>query len=257
MDAESFSLHTFEALISQSMENLAAAGNRGHHQMLPVPKSGPFFNASFDNHPMSAGPGAPSQHGMMMGIGRETALDRGYYTDRGYLSDHRESRSFRERRPIARSGVRSGWRKGNYEPFVAVHLKDKPVSGYLSSFCAWTLSLPNMPTMNGLMASICLLTLAPFVPDKGPSLFPRPPKNSSTSRLQFPGNRSKYPAWCNVAKPSAPDAASSIAVGTASVTRTTKVAFPAASRLGRAPTSCRNVAAIQEHTPGRAMAAKT
>lgn len=96
MDAESYSLHTFEALLSQSMENLELAESLpGSNQRSPYPlrrRSGSAKSSTL-----------PLPHGRPLQI-RERERDRerdGYYSDRnelvrererererGYLSDH-------------------------------------------------------------------------------------------------------------------------------------------------------------------------
>ena len=85
MDAESFSLHTFEALLSQSMENLEFA------ESLPFPNRGGTGSLNKSST-------MPSSHRNISRIPLDRDRD-GYYSDRnemirdkerdkGYLSDH-------------------------------------------------------------------------------------------------------------------------------------------------------------------------
>lgn len=104
MDAESYSLHTFEALLSQSMENLELAESLpGSNQRSPYPRrrSGSAKSSTL-----------PLPHGRPVQI-RERERDRerdGYYSDRnelvrererererGYLSDHNSGYVGKER----------------------------------------------------------------------------------------------------------------------------------------------------------------
>ncbi|KXJ72493.1 hypothetical protein RP20_CCG017878 [Aedes albopictus] len=108
MDAESYSLHTFEALLSQSMENLELAESLpGSNQRSPYPirrRSSASAKSSTLPLPHRLGPERPPQV-------RERERDRdrdGYYSDRnelirererdrdrdrGYLSDHNSNYS--------------------------------------------------------------------------------------------------------------------------------------------------------------------
>lgn len=94
MDAESYSLHTFEALLSQSMENLELAESLpGSNQRSPYPMRRRSGSAKSSTLPLP--------HGRPVQI-RERDRERdGYYSDRnelvrererererGYLSDH-------------------------------------------------------------------------------------------------------------------------------------------------------------------------
>nr|XP_029735063.1 protein still life, isoform SIF type 1-like isoform X3 [Aedes albopictus] len=97
MDAESYSLHTFEALLSQSMENLELAESLpGSNQRSPYPirrRSSASAKSSTLPLPHRLGPERPPQV-------RERERDRdrdGYYSDRNELIRERERDRDRDR----------------------------------------------------------------------------------------------------------------------------------------------------------------
>ncbi|XP_060516827.1 protein still life, isoform SIF type 1 isoform X3 [Cylas formicarius] len=130
MDAESYSLHTFEALLTQSMENLEFAESLpGSSQRSPYPpRKRPASSAS-----MNKSSTLPLNH--RLATSRERDRDRdGYYSDRnellrerekdrererGYLSDHNSSFSSRCASCIGESSRAQwfrhsdGWRSGS------------------------------------------------------------------------------------------------------------------------------------------------
>ncbi|XP_050433195.1 protein still life, isoform SIF type 1 isoform X3 [Adelges cooleyi] len=95
MDAESYSLHTFEALLTQSMENLEMA-----EQLPPLNSRSPYPTR---RRPMSAGGSFNRSSTLPHRVERSSSATReGYYSDRqdaarerdrerGYLSDHAPS----------------------------------------------------------------------------------------------------------------------------------------------------------------------
>ncbi|XP_018324998.1 protein still life, isoform SIF type 1 [Agrilus planipennis] len=147
MDAESYSLHTFEALLTQSMENLEFAESLpGSNQRSPYPtRKGHRLDRSSS-------------------IGRERERDRdrdGYYSDRnellrerekerererGYLSDHNTSYSSRCASCIGESSRAQwfrhsdGWRSGS-STYSSTQGFPQPPTGHKRS--AWD-SLPSL-----------------------------------------------------------------------------------------------------------------
>ncbi|XP_055382642.1 protein still life, isoform SIF type 1 isoform X1 [Condylostylus longicornis] len=87
MDAESYSLHTFEALLSQSMENLELAESLpGSTQRSPYPMRRPNKSSTLPLPP----------HRPIAGRDRDRDRD-GYYSDRNELSRERERERERDR----------------------------------------------------------------------------------------------------------------------------------------------------------------
>ncbi|KAK9744060.1 hypothetical protein QE152_g8112 [Popillia japonica] len=132
MDAESYSLHTFEALLTQSMENLEFAESLpGSTQRSPYPtRRRPASSASTNKSST-----LPLSHRLSSARDKDRDRDRdGYYSDRnellrerekerererGYLSDHNSSFSSRCASCIGESSRKEwfrhsdGWRPGN------------------------------------------------------------------------------------------------------------------------------------------------
>ncbi|XP_044267189.1 protein still life, isoform SIF type 1 isoform X4 [Tribolium madens] len=127
MDAESYSLHTFEALLTQSMENLEFAESLpGSTQRSPYPsRKRPSSSASINKSST-----LPLSH--RLGTGSRDRERDGYYSDRnellrerekererGYLSDHNSSFSSRCASCIGESSRAQwfrhsdGWRSGS------------------------------------------------------------------------------------------------------------------------------------------------
>ncbi|GLV41393.1 hypothetical protein CBL_06623 [Carabus blaptoides fortunei] len=103
MDAESYSLHTFEALLTQSMENLEFAESLpGSNQRSPYPtrrRQGPSVSKSSTlplPHRISVDRPASSMAGRERDRERERDRD-GYYSDRNELIRDREREKERER----------------------------------------------------------------------------------------------------------------------------------------------------------------
>ncbi|XP_034237865.1 protein still life, isoform SIF type 1 isoform X3 [Thrips palmi] len=99
MDAESYSLHTFEALLSQSMENLEFA------ESLPGVNSRSPYPSRRRKHPYGPGSAAsinkcstlPAHLSHRLSVERPGSSREGYYSDRNELARERERERERER----------------------------------------------------------------------------------------------------------------------------------------------------------------
>ncbi|XP_042860130.1 protein still life, isoform SIF type 1-like isoform X12 [Penaeus japonicus] len=113
MDAESYSLHTFEALLTQSMENL---GSLNKHGMLPTSARG-----SERSLPTATLRDERDHSGYFSDRNDSYGSRRDLY-DRGYMSDH--ERRFYDRQDSIRSGYMSDRERG--------YTSDRDSRGYMS-----------------------------------------------------------------------------------------------------------------------------